>query len=159
MKIPLRVTVNGVPREDLVEARTSLLTYLREQCDLTGTKRACEEGECGCCSVLLDGTQVTSCLVFAIEAQGKDVVTVEGLSEPLVLGSLQEAFAENGASQCGFCIPGMLMSATSLLERNGNPSEAEIRRAISGNLCRCTGYDRIVAAIAQAAERRRGAKG
>ena len=159
MKIPLRVTVNGVPREDLVEARTSLLTYLREQCDLTGAKRACEEGECGCCSVLLGGTQVTSCLVFAIEAQGRQVTTVEGLSEPQVLNALQQAFAENGASQCGFCIPGMLISATALLERNGSPSEGEIRRAISGNLCRCTGYDRIVAAIGAAAAQRRSAKG
>jgi len=155
-KIHLRATVNGKPREDLVEARTSLLTWLREECGLTGAKRGCEEGECGGCMVLLDGQPVTACLVLAVEAQGKSLVTVEGLGVPELLSPLQQAFADAGASQCGFCIPGMLVSATALLEENPAPSETEIRRAISGNLCRCTGYDRIVKAIQQAAKNRRG---
>ena len=157
MKIPLRITVNGAGREELVEARTSLLTYLREQAGLTGSKRGCEEGECGGCSVLLDGRLVTSCLIFAVEAQGRDVVTVEGLGHPQHLSPLQQLFAESGASQCGFCIPGMLLSATPLLESNSDPDEQDIRRAISGNLCRCTGYDKIVAAIGQAAALKKSA--
>ena len=152
MKSPLQITVNGEQREDLVESRTSLLTYLREQAGLTGSKRGCEEGECGACSVLLDGQLVASCLIFAVEAQGKDVVTVEGLGHAQHLSPLQEMFAESGASQCGFCIPGMLLSATTLLENNSAPSEQDIRRAISGNLCRCTGYDKIVQAIGKAAK-------
>ncbi len=155
MKFHLNLTVNGTAREDLVEPRTSLLTYLREIAGETGTKRGCEEGECGACTVLLDGQLVTSCLVFAVEANGRSLVTVEGLGVPDHLAPLQQVFAETGASQCGFCIPGMLLSATVLLERNPKPDEQEIRRAISGNLCRCTGYDRIVAAIQQAAEPRR----
>ena len=152
MKSPLQITVNGEQREDLVESRTSLLTYLREQAGLTGSKRGCEEGECGACSVLLDGQLVASCLIFAVEAQGKDVVTVEGLGHAQHLSPLQDMFAESGASQCGFCIPGMLLSATTLLENNSAPSEQDIRRAISGNLCRCTGYDKIVQAIGKAAK-------
>ena len=152
MKTALQISINGEKREDLVESRTSLLTYLREQAGLTGSKRGCEEGECGACSVLLDGKLVASCLVFAVEAQGKDVVTIEGLGHAQHLSPLQEMFAESGASQCGFCIPGMLLSATVLLENNSAPSEQDIRRAISGNLCRCTGYDKIVQAIGKAAE-------
>lgn len=154
MKSALQITINGEKREDLVESRTSLLTYLREVAGLTGSKRGCEEGECGACSILLDGKLVASCLVFAVEAQGKDVVTVEGLGHAQHLSPLQEMFAESGASQCGFCIPGMLLSATTLLENNSAPSEQDIRRAISGNLCRCTGYDKIVQAIGKAAELR-----
>lgn len=154
MKSALQITINGEKREDLVESRTSLLTYLRETAGLTGSKRGCEEGECGACSILLDGKLVASCLVFAVEAQGKDVVTVEGLGHAQHLSPLQEMFAESGASQCGFCIPGMLLSATTLLENNSAPSEQDIRRAISGNLCRCTGYDKIVLAIGKAAELR-----
>ncbi len=151
MKLSLSLKVNGVEQEQRVEARTSLLTFLREQCNLTGTKRGCEEGECGGCTVLLDGELVCSCLIFAVEAQGREVVTVEGLGAPHHLSPLQQAFAEAGASQCGFCIPGMLLAATKLLEGNPSPDEQEIRKAISGNLCRCTGYDRIVAAISEAA--------
>ena len=152
MKTPLKITVNAAAREDMVEPRISLLTYLRETCGLTGAKRGCEEGECGGCIVLLDGQLVTSCLVFAVEVQGRSLVTVEGLGVAHQLNPLQQVFAESGASQCGFCIPGMLLAATALLEREPRPGEEEIRRAISGNLCRCTGYDRIVAAIAKAAE-------
>lgn len=154
MKSALQITINGEKREDQVESRTSLLTYLRETAGLTGSKRGCEEGECGACSILLDGKLVASCLVFAVEAQGKDVVTVEGLGHAQHLSPLQEMFAESGASQCGFCIPGMLLAATTLLENHSAPSEQDIRRAISGNLCRCTGYDKIVQAIGKAAELR-----
>ena len=153
-KLPLRVTVNGKPVDARVEARTSLLTFLRDHAGLTGTKRGCEEGECGACAVLLNGQLVTACLIFAIEAQEADVVTVEGLGAPEQLSPLQELFAETGASQCGYCVPGMMLAATALLEANPNPDEADIRRAISGNLCRCTGYDRIVQAIQLAAQRR-----
>ncbi len=153
--VVLKSTVNGVEREHRVEARTSLLTYLREQCNLSGVKRGCEEGECGACAVLLDGRLVCSCLIFAPEIAGRDVVTVEGLGAPDMLAPLQQAFAEAGASQCGYCIPGILLAATTLLEADTAPGEDEIRRAISGNLCRCTGYDAIVKAIQLAAARKR----
>ena len=152
----LALTLNGAHREERVEPRTSLLTFLREQCGLTGTKRGCEEGECGACVVLLDGRPVNACLIFAVEAQGRHVTTVEGLGAAQHLAPLQQAFLESGASQCGFCIPGMLLSAHALLEHDGLPDEGAIRRAISGNLCRCTGYDRIVRAIRLAAELRHG---
>ncbi|MCZ6532886.1 MAG: (2Fe-2S)-binding protein [SAR324 cluster bacterium] len=159
MKSSVKLTVNGLEQEHQAEPRTSLLTFLREQCGLTGSKRGCEEGECGGCSVLLNGELVTSCLIFALEAQGAQLVTVEGLGTPHHLSPLQEAFATDGASQCGFCIPGMLLAATNLLERNPDPNEQDIRKAISGNLCRCTGYDLIVAAIGKAAELKKGARG
>jgi aerobic carbon-monoxide dehydrogenase small subunit len=152
----LELTLNGAPLEALVEPRTSLLTFLREGCGLTGAKRGCEEGECGACVVLLDGRLVNACLVFALEAHGRHVVTVEGLGTPQHLAPLQQAFQESGAAQCGYCIPGMLLSAHALLEHEGHPDEGAIRRAISGNLCRCTGYDRIVKAIRLAAELEHG---
>ena len=152
MKHQLSLTLNGDTAEGLVEARTSLLTFIRESAGLTGTKRGCEEGECGACAVLLDGRLVDSCLIFALEAQGKTVTTVEGLGDPHHLSPVQSAFAESGASQCGFCIPGMLLATTALLDRESNPDEAAIRKAISGNLCRCTGYTGIVKAIQLAAE-------
>lgn len=165
MKMPLTLTVNGEAVEALVEPRTTLLTFLREQCGLTGPKRGCEEGECGCCAVLLDGELVDSCLILALEPQGHAVSTVESLAGPATggqpaLSPLQQAFVEAGAAQCGFCTPGMLMAATALLEQESVPDALTIRRALSGNLCRCTGYDRIVKAVALAAELRRGgAKG
>ena len=152
MKHQLSLTLNGDTAEGLVEARTSLLTFIRESAGLTGTKRGCEEGECGACAVQLDGRLVDSCLIFALEAQGKTVTTVEGLGDPHHLSPVQSAFAESGASQCGFCIPGMLLATTALLDRESNPDQAAIRKAISGNLCRCTGYTRIVEAIQLAAE-------
>jgi aerobic carbon-monoxide dehydrogenase small subunit len=155
-KRALAFTLNGAAQEALVEPRTSLLTFLREQCGLTGTKRGCEEGECGACAVLLDGRVVNACLVFAVEAEGRHVTTVEGLGDAQHLAPLQQAFLESGAAQCGFCIPGMLLSAHVLLERETHPDDAAIRRAISGNLCRCTGYDRIVKAIRLAAELEHG---
>ncbi|MEE8394734.1 MAG: (2Fe-2S)-binding protein [bacterium] len=152
MSIPLKVVVNGVAHADSVEARTSLLTYLREVRGLLGAKRGCEEGECGSCTVLLDGQPVAACLIFAVEVEGSEIVTVEGLGRAENLSPIQRAIAEAGASQCGFCIPGVLLGAKALLAEHPRPGEEEIRRAISGNLCRCTGYDRIVAAIQQAAE-------
>jgi carbon-monoxide dehydrogenase small subunit len=154
MKLPLVLTVNGRRVESPVAPHTSLLTLLRDTLQLTGTKRGCEEGECGACSVLLDGRLVNSCLVLAIEANGATVTTVEGLGAPGWLSPLQEAFAAAGASQCGFCIPGMLLAAASLLEQCPHPDDRQIRQGISGNLCRCTGYDRIVQAIRAAAARR-----
>ncbi len=159
MNQPLRLTVNGMDREDTVEARTSLLTYLRETCGLTGTKRGCEEGECGACSVILNGRLVTSCLVFAVEAEGGAVTTVERLGTAHHLAPVQQAFAETGASQCGYCIPGMLLAANCLLEENPVPGEADVRQAISGNLCRCTGYDRIVRGVLLAAVMKRKGAG
>ena len=151
---PVTMTINGQSVKGTVQARTSLLTFLRDQAGMTGAKRGCEEGECGACSVLLNGRLVTACLIFAVEANGADILTVEGLGTADRLSPLQTLFAETGASQCGFCVSGMLLATTALLEANPNPDEAAIRRAISGNLCRCTGYDRIVAAIQQAAQSR-----
>jgi carbon-monoxide dehydrogenase small subunit len=137
------VTVQVKPSALLVEV-------LRDQLELTGTKVACGEGECGACTVLLDGEPVNSCLVPALKAQDREVMTVEGLAPLGELHPLQKAFVEHGAVQCGYCTPGMLMSAKALLDHNPNPTEEEVRRAISGNLCRCTGYAKIVEAILEA---------
>jgi aerobic-type carbon monoxide dehydrogenase small subunit (CoxS/CutS family) len=130
--------------------RKTLVQLLRDDAGLTGTKEACGEGDCGACTVLLDGEPVNSCLVLATEADGKEVLTVEGLSREWELHPLQQAFVEEGAVQCGYCIPGMLLAAKALLDENPSPTEAEIRGAIAGNLCRCTGYVRIVQAIQSA---------
>lgn len=163
--LPLRLTVNGETVERAVPPSTTLLTFLRETQGLTGTKRGCEEGECGACGVILNGRLVDSCLIFAVEAQGQRVTTVEGLrvgtgGGPDYLAPVQQAFAEVGAAQCGYCIPGVLLAATVLLEQNAQPGDDEIRQAISGNLCRCTGYTPIVKAIRLAAEiKRDGASG
>jgi carbon-monoxide dehydrogenase small subunit len=154
----IRLTVNGTERSAEVESRTTLLTWLREQLALTGTKRGCEEGECGACAVLLDGALVDSCLVLAVEAAGRNVITVEGLGDPAHLSPIQQAFSDQGASQCGFCMPGMLIAATALLEANSDPGEAAIREAISANLCRCTGYTRIVEAVRAAARLKRSGR-
>ena len=147
----VRVTVNGASYEASTEMHRSLLSFLRDTLGLTGTKEACAEGECGACSVLLDGRLVASCLIFAVEADGKAITTVEGLGPNGVPHALQKAFVEYGAVQCGFCIPGMIVAAKYLLDRTPRPTEAEIRHAISGNLCRCTGYQKIVQAIGAAA--------
>jgi carbon-monoxide dehydrogenase small subunit len=134
-----------------VDAKDLLLDVIRESLGLTGTKRGCENGECGACTVLIDGKAENSCLVLAITAEGKDILTIEGLSDGLTLHPLQQAFVDNAAVQCGFCAPGMLLSAKALLDGNPNPSEHEIREAVAGNLCRCSGYVKIVKAVQQAA--------
>jgi aerobic carbon-monoxide dehydrogenase small subunit len=149
----VRLTVNGEPREAEVWEGESLLFALRERLGLPGSKNACEQGECGSCSVLLDGRLVCSCLVLAAQADGHDVVTVEGLAEDGRLNRVQEAFAATGAVQCGFCTPGFVVAAADLLEHTSDPSEDEIREALSGNLCRCTGYAKIFDAVRLAASR------
>jgi carbon-monoxide dehydrogenase small subunit len=148
----VRLTVNGATYEAPTDVRRSLLGFLRDTLGLTGTKEACAEGECGACSILLDGRLVASCLIFAVEAHGKTITTVEGLARAGAPHPLQQAFVAHGAVQCGFCIPGMLLAAQALLDQTARPTEAEIRHAISGNLCRCTGYQKIVQAIAAAAQ-------
>lgn len=152
MKKIVSVTVNSVLHELAVEPRRTLLELLREDIGLTGTKKGCGIGDCGTCTVLLDGVATFSCLTLAIQADGCSVETVEGLAKDGKLNRLQQAFVEHGAIQCGFCSPGMLMTATELLRRSNNPNEQDIRRAISGNLCRCTGYQKIVEAIKAASE-------
>ena len=150
--VSLTMTLNGEEVTIEVGPDALLVDVLRDQLELTGTKEACGEGECGACTVLLDGEPVTSCLVPALKAQGREVMTVEGLASSEELHPLQKAFIEHGAVQCGYCTPGMLMSAKALLDRNPHPTEGEIRQAISGNLCRCTGYVKIVEAIKAASE-------
>ena len=149
MKISL--TVNGEPREADVWAGESLLFALRERLGLPGSKNACEQGECGSCSVLLNGVLVCACLVLAAQADGHEVVTVEGLSEDGRLHAVQEAFVQAGAVQCGFCTPGLVVATADLLARTPDPSDDEIREALSGNLCRCTGYAKIFDAVRLAA--------
>ena len=147
------LTVNGSIRSADVDSSSSLLTLLRTGLGLTGTKQGCGNGECGACTVLLDGEPVNSCLVFAAQCEGRDVLTIEGLAESGELDSIQRAFVDAGAVQCGFCTPGMIMSGKALLMRNPRPTREEIAEAISGNLCRCTGYVKIVDALELAAER------
>jgi carbon-monoxide dehydrogenase small subunit len=149
----LELTINGDRREVEVWEGESLLFALREGLGLPGSKNACEQGECGSCSVLLDGVLVCSCLVLAAQAEGHDVVTVEGLAEDGRLHRVQEAFAETGAVQCGFCTPGFVVAAADLLAHNPDPSDDELREALSGNLCRCTGYAKIFDAVRLAAAR------
>jgi carbon-monoxide dehydrogenase small subunit len=146
----LTLKLNGEEVTVQVKPSALLVEVLRDELELTGTKVACGEGECGACTVLLDGVPVNSCLVPALKAQGREVMTVEGLAPLGELHPLQKAFVEHGAVQCGYCTPGMLMSAKALLDDNPNPTEDEIRLAISGNLCRCTGYAKIVEAILDA---------
>ena len=148
MKIALQI--NGEKRELEVEPYRSLLDMLRNEAGLTGTKKGCDVGDCGACTVLVDGKPLNSCLMLGVEADGREVVTIEGIRHPL-----QEKFMELGGAQCGFCTPGMIVMAKALLDENPNPSEAEIRFGIAGNICRCTGYTRIVEAI-QAAAREAG---
>ena len=150
MKQILHLHVNGQDHDVLAPIHHTLLEVLREEMDLTGTKHGCELGECGACTVLVDGVPTLSCLTLPIEVQGTEIVTVEGLAHESEMHPLQVAFAENGAAQCGYCTPGILMSAKALLEHTMEPTEAEIRQALSGNLCRCTGYTKIVDAVLQA---------
>ncbi len=151
----IKVTVNGSAREAEVESRLLLVHLLRESFRMTGTHIGCDTTHCGACTVLLDGQPVKSCTVLAVQADGRQVRTVEGLEQGGKLHPVQQGFTEKHGLQCGYCTPGMLMTACALLERNKNPSELEIREAISGNLCRCTGYVNIVQAVQLAAERMR----
>jgi carbon-monoxide dehydrogenase small subunit len=145
------VNVNGVTERLQVPSNLTLLQMLRDELALTGTKNGCSAGECGACTVMMNGEPVNSCLVLAVEADGANIVTVEGLSREGQLDPLQEAFVEEGGVQCGFCTPGVLISARALLNRKPNPSEEDIREALVGNLCRCTGYVRMVRAVQKAA--------
>jgi carbon-monoxide dehydrogenase small subunit len=147
----LHFVLNGQPVALLVNPSAMLVEVLRDQLDLTGTKVGCNDGDCGSCTVLIDNEPFASCLVPAYKVEGREVLTVEGLAQGEQLHPLQEAFLDEGAVQCGFCIPGMLLSAKALLDRNPNPSRKEIRAAIAGNLCRCTGYEQIIDAVQLAA--------
>jgi carbon-monoxide dehydrogenase small subunit len=146
----IRLTVNDQVHELAVAPNTTLVDLLREQIGLTGTKKGCDLGDCGACTVLLDGKAVNACLVLAVQANGREVQTIEGLETAEGLHPLQQAFVDKGAIQCGFCTSGMILSAKELLDRSPHPGEPEIRRAISGNLCRCTGYQKIIDAIKDA---------
>jgi carbon-monoxide dehydrogenase small subunit len=148
----ITVDVNGEQYEREVDARRLLIHFLRDDLDLTGSHIGCDTGNCGACSVLIDGTLVKSCMMLAVQADGTKIETVEGLASEGELNGLQQAFSEHHALQCGYCTPGMLMSATALLRQNESPSEDEIRKGIQGNICRCTGYVNIVEAIKAAAE-------
>ncbi|MBI2954773.1 MAG: (2Fe-2S)-binding protein [Chloroflexi bacterium] len=141
------LTINGDEHVSLVKVNTTLLDLLREEFDYTGTKKGCELGDCGACTVLLDGEPVNSCLILAVEADGRSVTTIEGLEKNGKLDVVQEAFVNHGAIQCGYCSPGMILSSRALLNRNPSPTEREVRDAIAGNLCRCTGYVKIVEAV------------
>jgi len=147
MKQPVTLRVNGESYELSIDVRRTLLEVLRDDLNLTGTKEGCGTGDCGACTVLVDGVPITSCLTLAIEAQGREITTIEGLAKGGQPHPIQRAFIEHGAIQCGFCTPGMIISAKALLDKNPQPTEAEVREAISGNYCRCTGYTKIVEAI------------
>lgn len=151
-KVHVTTTINGEATEYLCEPRQSLLEVLREDLGFTGTKEGCNDGNCGACSVMLDGVLTDSCLVLAVEAQGKEVTTVEGLGTPEGLHPLQQKFLEHASLQCGICTPGFLVAAKSLLDHNPDPTEHEVRHWLAGNLCRCTGYDKIVRAVLDAAQ-------
>lgn len=152
MKELVELRVNGETYQVSMDPWRTLLEVLRETLNLTGTKEGCSKGDCGACTVLLDGKSVNSCLILAIEVQGKDILTIEGLAQDGQLHPIQQGFIEHGAIQCGFCTPGMILSAKALLDKNPQPSEAEVRQAISGNLCRCTGYTKIIEAILAASK-------
>ena len=157
MPHPVSLTINGESYTLLVEPYCSLLDMLRDQLQLTGTKKGCDEGDCGACTVLMNGKTVTACMVLALDAQGQDITTVEGLRQGNTLHPVQAAFVQYGGVQCGFCTPGLIMSGVGLLLENPQPTEEEVRFAIGGNLCRCTGYSKVVQAILKAAETMQGA--
>ena len=148
----IELKINGDLHEVAIDPRRTLVEVLREDLDLTGTKESCGDGDCGACTVLMDGKPVNGCLVLALEAQGKEIITIEGIAKNGHLHPVQQAFIEHFAIQCGFCTPGMIISSVSLLKRNPHPTEDEVRKAIAGNLCRCTGYVKIVEAILATAE-------
>jgi carbon-monoxide dehydrogenase small subunit len=154
-QVALRLKVNGLNHEELVEPRLTLADFLRTDLGLTGTHLGCEHGVCGACTVLLNGEAVRSCLLFAAQAQGHEVTTIEGIAQGGELHPIQEAFWEQHGLQCGFCTPGFILSACNLLQENADPTDEEIQAAISGNLCRCTGYQSIVASVKAAAEKLR----
>ncbi|WP_068300224.1 (2Fe-2S)-binding protein [Pararhodobacter sp. CCB-MM2] len=156
-KIHVQATVNGDSVEFLADPRETLLDCLRDHLDLTGAKEGCGTGDCGACSVMLNGRLVSSCLVLGVEAEGAEISTIEGMADGNELHPLQRKFIEHAALQCGFCTPGFLVAAKALLEKNPDPSESEIRFWLAGNLCRCTGYDKIVRAVQDAAAEMRGA--
>lgn len=156
-KIHVTTTVNGDQVEYLADPRESLLDCLRDKLNLTGTKEGCGTGDCGACSVTMDGTLVCSCLVLGVEAEGKQIETIEGMASGDALHPLQRKFIEHAALQCGFCTPGILVAAKALLDQNANPTETEVRYWLAGNLCRCTGYDKIIRAVMDAAAELRGA--
>ena len=158
-KVRVSLTVNGEAHEVLFDGTKTLLEVLREDLNLPGTKHGCELGECGACAVLVDGDAVLSCLLLGIEAEGREVATIEGIAEDGELHPLQAAFADLGGSQCGYCTPGFLVTAKALLERNPEPTREEIREALSGNLCRCTGYHQIVESVEAAARAMRERRG
>ncbi len=155
-KLQICLNVNGETHELLIAPNRTLSQVLREDLDLTGTKQGCGEGECGACTVLLNGEPVSSCLVLAAQAEGHEIITIEGVADGNELHPVQQAFVELGAVQCGFCTPGMILSAKALLDRKKRPSEHEIRTALSGNLCRCTGYQKIVDAVHAAGHKMTG---
>lgn len=152
----ISMKINGETYEVSVRPNMTLLDFLRDKIGLTGTKKGCDAGECGSCTVLIDGKAVNSCLVLAVDANGRDILTIEGLARDGQLHPLQEAFVQQGAVQCGYCTPGVLLSAKALLDENPAPTEEEVKRGIAGNLCRCTGYVRIVKAILSVAEKMGG---
>ena len=149
--VSIELEVNKVKYKRTIKPYMTLLDFLREDLGLKGTKRGCDSGQCGACTILMDGKTMNACLVLAIQADGKEILTIEGLSSGGRLHPLQEAFVEEGAVQCGFCVPGMILSAKALLDEKKDPSEEEIRKALSGNLCRCTGYVKIIKAVQKAA--------
>ena len=153
MKHKIRFTINGEVKEIEVQPNKTLLKMLREDLDLIGAKEGCGAGECGACTVLVDNEPVNSCLMLAVEADGKEILTIEGLSDGVNLDPLQESFIEHNALQCGYCTPGMVMSAKALLNRNPHPTEEDVKEALAGNLCRCTGYQCIINAVLDAAKK------
>jgi aerobic carbon-monoxide dehydrogenase small subunit len=153
MKKMITLHINGREYDLVIPVNRTLTQVLRENIRLTGTKQGCEVGDCGSCTVLLDGQPVNSCLILAVEAEGHEILTIEGLSDEGRLHPLQQAFVEHGGIQCGFCSPGMILTAKALLDKNPSPGRSEIREAISGNLCRCTGYQKIVEAIESVAKK------
>jgi aerobic carbon-monoxide dehydrogenase small subunit len=154
----INLKVNGAGYKLVVKNKTTLLEVLREHLDLTGTKEGCGTGDCGACTVILDGVAVNSCLVLAVEADEKDIITIEGLSTADQMHPIQQSFVEKGAIQCGFCTPGMVISTKALLDHNTEPDDTEIRKALSGNLCRCTGYVKIVDAVQESARKMKGGR-